>query len=371
MSLLDYDGLDYHTGKFKTWVKKLLEGKSNTGHKHTKSDITDFPTSMPANGGNSDTVNGHNVNSDVPADAKFTDTDTWRPLGTTADTACAGNDSRLSNARPASDVSAWAKASSKPSYSWDEITSKPSTFTPSSHTHSYLPLSGGTVEGDLEVSVLGGSNNGGTITAQKLHVKGDTISGFSRNDMTSTTTLAINGNCYIYNAMGGHTSLKTNLTGSTATNTVYLPSTDGTLTTSVGKSATYTSSLSSGSDTLFTQAGAYAMYSELNSNLEKIKLNAKTESANSSDIFITNNYCFVENNVIHINMSIRALNNVATWSKMFRFNGYNLYGGQYITIFDYNNHQNLLGYWENGWFLVAEGLTQGNDYYITGTVSID
>lgn len=39
---------------------------------------------------------------------------------------------------PASDVYAWAKASSKPSYSWSEITGKPSTLTPSSHTH---PLS--------------------------------------------------------------------------------------------------------------------------------------------------------------------------------------------------------------------------------------
>ena len=74
MSLLDYDGLDYHTGKFKTWVKKLLEGKSNAGHKHTKSDITDFPTSMPANGGNSATVNNHTVETDVPIDAVFTDT---------------------------------------------------------------------------------------------------------------------------------------------------------------------------------------------------------------------------------------------------------------------------------------------------------
>ena len=36
---------------------------------------------------------------------------------------------------PASDVYAWAKASSKPSYSWGEITGKPSTYTPSSHTH--------------------------------------------------------------------------------------------------------------------------------------------------------------------------------------------------------------------------------------------
>lgn len=39
---------------------------------------------------------------------------------------------------PASDVYAWAKASSKPSYSWGEITGKPSIFTPSSHEHNYV-----------------------------------------------------------------------------------------------------------------------------------------------------------------------------------------------------------------------------------------
>ena len=71
-----------------TW--NSISGKPSTftpsSHTHTKSQITDFPSSMPA-----------------------------------------------------SDVYAWAKASSKPSYSWSEITGKPSTFTPSSHTH---PLSG-------------------------------------------------------------------------------------------------------------------------------------------------------------------------------------------------------------------------------------
>lgn len=45
--------------------------------------------------------------------------------GTTAGTACQGNDSRLSDSRNAKDVYSWAKASSKPSYSWSEITSKP------------------------------------------------------------------------------------------------------------------------------------------------------------------------------------------------------------------------------------------------------
>lgn len=71
-----------------TW--NSISGKPSTftpsSHTHTKSQITDFPSSMPA-----------------------------------------------------SDVYAWAKAPSKPSYSWSEITGKPSTFTPSSHTH---PLSG-------------------------------------------------------------------------------------------------------------------------------------------------------------------------------------------------------------------------------------
>lgn len=51
----------------------------------------------------------------------WTDTDTWRPLGTGANDACAGNDSRLSDARPASDVSAWAKQPNKPSYNLDEV----------------------------------------------------------------------------------------------------------------------------------------------------------------------------------------------------------------------------------------------------------
>ena len=41
--------------------------------------------------------------------------------GTGANNWVAGNDNRLSNARPASDVSSWAKASSKPTYKYAEI----------------------------------------------------------------------------------------------------------------------------------------------------------------------------------------------------------------------------------------------------------
>ena len=44
-----------------------------------KANKTDIPTSLPANGGNADTVNGHSVNSDVPANAVFTDTKVTSP----------------------------------------------------------------------------------------------------------------------------------------------------------------------------------------------------------------------------------------------------------------------------------------------------
>lgn len=60
---------------------------------------------------------------------------TWQPWKSIA------YKSDIPTSLPASDVSAWAKASSKPSYSWSEITGKPSTFPPSAHTHNtiYLP----------------------------------------------------------------------------------------------------------------------------------------------------------------------------------------------------------------------------------------
>ena len=106
-------------------INSKLSGKANSSHTHTKSQITDFPTSMPASDvpawakastkpsysksevglGNVDNtadsaksvkyatsagsattatnatkVNNHTVNSDVPANAKFTDTNTWRGI---------------------------------------------------------------------------------------------------------------------------------------------------------------------------------------------------------------------------------------------------------------------------------------------------
>nr|DAU24136.1 MAG TPA: endosialidase chaperone [Caudoviricetes sp.] len=41
---------------------------------------------------------------------------------------------------PASDVPAWAKAATKPSYAWSEITGKPNEFNPAMHSHTFASL---------------------------------------------------------------------------------------------------------------------------------------------------------------------------------------------------------------------------------------
>lgn len=189
-------------------------------------------TGNAATASNASKVNGHTVNSDVPSGAKFTDTNTWRPLGTAANTACAGNDSRLSNSRPASDVYSWAKASSKPSYSWSEITSKPSTFTPDSHTHAYIPLSGGTITG----SIIRSSGGSWISARNNVAVRGTATGKDSWNPVVGQATpngywtignLASNDNLAF-----SYTSNTNYNAGNNSATTVYLPVQEGTIITS-------------------------------------------------------------------------------------------------------------------------------------------
>lgn len=96
-------------------VNKEQVGLGNVENTADKDKSVKYATSA----GNAGTVNGHVVNADVPEDAQFTDT--WRPLGNKEGEACEGNDPRLSNARPASDVKQWAKEDTKPGYTKEEV----------------------------------------------------------------------------------------------------------------------------------------------------------------------------------------------------------------------------------------------------------
>lgn len=63
-------------------INALVSNKAPLIHTHVVADIVDFPDSLPANGGNADTVNGLTVQTAVPADAKFTDTVYTLPTAT-------------------------------------------------------------------------------------------------------------------------------------------------------------------------------------------------------------------------------------------------------------------------------------------------
>ena len=60
-----------------THAASMITGLATVATSGKYSDLSGtptIPTTLPANGGNADTVNGHTVKSNVPADAKFTDT---------------------------------------------------------------------------------------------------------------------------------------------------------------------------------------------------------------------------------------------------------------------------------------------------------
>lgn len=146
-----------------------LQGNANSASKLGTATVGSAATPIYLNGG-TPTACTHSIESDVPPNAKFTDT--WRPLGNTADTACAGNDSRLSDSRHASDVYAWAKAATKPSYSWDEITDKPSSFTPVSHNHDDRYYTETEMDSKLDEKV-DNTVNGCNVLLSKLNILTD------------------------------------------------------------------------------------------------------------------------------------------------------------------------------------------------------
>lgn len=88
-------GKGLSTNDYTTDEKTKLSGIASGAQKNVQSDwsatsgdafIKNKPTSLPANGGNADTVGGHTVAKDVPADAVFTDT---KPVGMKGATASA------------------------------------------------------------------------------------------------------------------------------------------------------------------------------------------------------------------------------------------------------------------------------------------
>lgn len=136
-------------------------------------------------------------------------------FGTSANTFCVGDDSRLSDARVASDVYAWAKAATKPSYTYSEVGAAPL-----SHIHAISDVTNlqTTLDGkvDENTAIVGATHTKITYDAKGLVTAGSTpttLSGYrignaytkteSNNNYVSKTTYqavtSFNGNYLTYN----------------------------------------------------------------------------------------------------------------------------------------------------------------------------
>lgn len=182
-------------------VKTAIDGKSNTGHNHddryyTEAEVNDIVTTLSnadiqkiERNGTTFTVTRKDGTTftfnQQDSDTKYSNgtglnlsgTTFSVKYGTAAGTACQGNDSRLSDSRNAKDVSAWAKATSKPTYTASEVGAIATTTK-------------GTANGVAELDA-----NGKVPSSQLPSFVDDTIEGYLYNskwykESTHTTEIA-------------------------------------------------------------------------------------------------------------------------------------------------------------------------------------
>ena len=102
---IDVNGLNRNFNTVDGELKNLEDKKASKEHKHKTSDINDFPSSLPASGGNADTVGGKKPSDFAASSHKHTKSDI----------------SDFPSSLPASDVPSWAKATTKPSYTASDV----------------------------------------------------------------------------------------------------------------------------------------------------------------------------------------------------------------------------------------------------------
>lgn len=179
-----------YSGTFSTITRTatLLDGSGNTSFPGTVA-AAKFKGALEGNAStasNASTVNGHTVNANVPSNAKFTDTNTWRPIqdnltSTSTSESLSANQGRvlkglIDGKANSSHTHSWSQISGAPATatrwpSWGEVTNKPD-LKNWSETKSYIDnkaASSGGVD-SLPVGTLLQTYNNKNIFSNKWHL---------------------------------------------------------------------------------------------------------------------------------------------------------------------------------------------------------
>lgn len=243
------DSLSAAQGKV---LKGLVDSKANSSHTHTKSQITDFPASLKNPTALTIQTNGTTATTYDGSAAKTVNiTKSNIGLGNVDNTSDASKSVKYAANAGSADVAN--------SVDWSKVQNKPSSYPPASHSHAYLPLSGGTMSGALNFAnciwnhvgedvQIGDHNTSGSFYIQglngptniKLKKKGDTSTGSG-----DSATITYNGGNLVIDK-----TIQANLSGNATTATKAVSADKATSASSADKAAklTTTRTVSGGSD---------------------------------------------------------------------------------------------------------------------------
>ena len=176
-----------YSGTFSTITRTatLLDGSGNTSFPGTVA-AAKFKGALEGNAStasNASTVNGHTVNSNVPANAKFTDTNTWRPIQDNL-TSSSTSESLSANQGRILKSLVDGKANSSHTHSWSQISVVPIASTKQSGIMS------STDKAKLD-GIAYGANNYTLPTASATALGGIKVSG---NANGSSWPICVDGN---------------------------------------------------------------------------------------------------------------------------------------------------------------------------------
>lgn len=168
-------------------LKDLVDGKAASSHTHTKSQITDFPALGTAAAKNVRTLTAQGASGwkDAATDQQYVPDMAFMAYWNGAYSGTASNLAYCSKGAFGTIVTKSTSdyAAAGHTHTWDSVTGKPSTFTPSSHTHGViknLSVSGTTITYTKD------DNTTGTITTQDTNTTYGVFKGATTSAAGST-----------------------------------------------------------------------------------------------------------------------------------------------------------------------------------------